>query len=176
MCLHGSLEINIPVLLRGHSALEFIISAAGAFSPAAPFSVSHHLQTGSCPLQCVLGSTLTVLPFFQQGMATSNQITGTQMDHYGLWSTCSPTLWQSSSDSKAWVPWLYKGRWLLNHNHLWKQNLIHCGVNWFLRDSVMASFIFWAPGSHPTSLVLSGIHITTITLIATFCWQLYKQG
>lgn len=27
MCLHGSLEINIPVLLRGHSALEFVISA-----------------------------------------------------------------------------------------------------------------------------------------------------
>lgn len=27
MCLHGSLEINIPVLLRGHSTLEFVISA-----------------------------------------------------------------------------------------------------------------------------------------------------
>lgn len=96
MCLHGSLEINIPVLLRGHSTLEFVISAGTvqqehSFSPPAPLSVCHHLHTGSWPLQCELGSTLTVLPFLQQGMATSNQITGSQMDHYGLWSTCNPT-------------------------------------------------------------------------------------
>lgn len=163
MCLHGSLEINIPVLLRGHSTLEFVITAGTVQQEHSALlfpSVFLTIFTQAVSLFNVSwAAPWQYCTFFQQGMATSNH----RHTNGSLWSLehMQPYfVTKQLFDCKAWVPPLWKGTWLLNHNHLWKQNLIHYGVNWFLRSSVMASFFFWAPGSHPTSLALSGIHIT----------------
>lgn len=102
MCLHCSLEINIPALLRWHSVLEFVINAgtvqqwhsswlfASVFLTIfAQAVVLFHLNWAAPWQYCAF--CRKAWPRQTKSLAHKWIVT------VGLWGTCSSTWWQSSS-------------------------------------------------------------------------------